>query len=96
MDRHGYTQVVAHATDADRGTDSVLDTLNSGYVRRGNDRLPRQGIRGPWKVRNDYVRDVPMLTRGPIDDGVLQFTSAGTAPDADATGADAVAVPTPK
>jgi cation diffusion facilitator CzcD-associated flavoprotein CzcO len=74
MDRHGYSQAVARATDADRGADSVLGSLNSGYVRRGNDRLPRQGTNGPWKVRNDYLRDAPILRRAAIDDGVLQFS----------------------
>jgi cation diffusion facilitator CzcD-associated flavoprotein CzcO len=75
MDAHGYTQVVVHATADDRGEDSVLGALNSGYVRRGNDRLPRQGRSGPWKVRNDYLRDAPVLRRAPIDDGVLKFSS---------------------
>jgi cation diffusion facilitator CzcD-associated flavoprotein CzcO len=73
LDAHGYTQVVARATDADRSDDSVLGSLTSGYVRRGNDRLPRQGTHGPWKVRNDYLRDAPMLKRSPIADGILQF-----------------------
>jgi cation diffusion facilitator CzcD-associated flavoprotein CzcO len=84
MAAHGYTQVVAYASDEDRGTDSVLNALNSGYVRRANDRLPRQGLRGPWKVRNDYLRDAPILKYAPIDDGVLQFSRAGAreaAPD---------------
>ncbi len=92
MDRHGYTQVVAHATDADRSTDSVLGSLDSGYVRRGNDRLPRQGTHGPWKVRNDYVRDVPVLKLGAINDGILQFSR----PSAAAAGRedDRVEVPT--
>jgi cation diffusion facilitator CzcD-associated flavoprotein CzcO len=75
MDAHGHTQVVVRAGEADRGEDSVLGALDSGYVRRGNDRLPRQGTHGPWKVSNDYLRDVPMLRRAPIDDGVLQFSS---------------------
>jgi cation diffusion facilitator CzcD-associated flavoprotein CzcO len=73
MDAHGYTQAVARARDADRGPDSAMGSLNSGYVRRGNDRLPRQGTHGPWKITNDYRRDRPMLLRAPIDDGVLQF-----------------------
>jgi monooxygenase len=77
MDAHGYSQVVAHATDADRGTGSVLDTLNSGYVQRARDKMPRQGKSGPWKVKNDYLRDIPILRSGPIDDGVLQFSRAG-------------------
>jgi cation diffusion facilitator CzcD-associated flavoprotein CzcO len=73
MSAHGYTEAVARGTDADRGTGTVLDTLEAGYVRRGAGRLPRQGARSPWLVRNDYLRDVPVLRYGPIDDGVLQF-----------------------
>jgi cation diffusion facilitator CzcD-associated flavoprotein CzcO len=80
MAAHGYDQVVARATAADRGTGSVLDALNSGYVRRAADRLPRQGSRAPWLVHNDYVRDVPVLRHAPIDDGVLRFHRAGHAP----------------
>jgi cation diffusion facilitator CzcD-associated flavoprotein CzcO len=76
MDRHGYGTAVAEATEADRGDGSVLDGLNSGYVRRAAGTLPRQGARGPWLVRQDYLRDLPMLRYGAIDDGVLQFTKA--------------------
>jgi monooxygenase len=92
LDRHGYTQAVAHASDADRGDDSVMGALDAGYVRRGNDRLPRQGTRGPWKVRNDYVRDAPVLRMGPINDGILQFSRGAVAePDDSSTGAHASA-----
>ena len=74
MDRHGYRQVVAVATEADRGAGSVLDALNSGYVRRAEGKLPRQGTNGPWVVRQDYLRDVPVLRFGAIDDGILRFS----------------------
>ncbi|MEO9138161.1 MAG: NAD(P)/FAD-dependent oxidoreductase [Jatrophihabitans sp.] len=74
MDEHGWNQVVVHAVDSDRDEGSVLGALNSGYVRRGNDHMPRQGTNGPWKVRHNYLHDAPMLTRKPIDDGVVQFT----------------------
>jgi cation diffusion facilitator CzcD-associated flavoprotein CzcO len=87
MDERGYTQAVARATEADRGPDSVMGALDSGYVRRGNHELPRQGTRGPWKVRNDYVRDAPVLRTGAIDDGVLEFSRGkvdATAGDPDA------------
>jgi cation diffusion facilitator CzcD-associated flavoprotein CzcO len=79
MDRHGYRKAVAHATDADRTEHSVMSALSSGYVRRGNDKLPRQGTNGPWKVTNDYFRDVPVLRRAPVDDGVIQFSTARSA-----------------
>jgi hypothetical protein len=52
----------------------VLSSLDSGYVRRGNDNLPRQGRRPPWRVVNNYLRDAPMMRRGQIDDGNLEFS----------------------
>ena len=76
MQQRGYASAVAYATDADRGVDSVMSALSAGYVRRADGRLPRQGTRGPWKVRNDYVRDAPVLRSGAIEDGVLTFTRA--------------------
>jgi hypothetical protein len=76
MDRRGYTQVVARASAADHGAGSVLDTLNSGYVQRAQATLPRQGAGGPWRVRNDYARDIPVLKYGAIEDGILQFSRA--------------------
>ncbi|MDP9094180.1 MAG: NAD(P)/FAD-dependent oxidoreductase [Actinomycetota bacterium] len=81
MQAHGYSQVVAQASEADRGGVSVLATLNSGYVRRADHALPRQGTRHPWVVLNDYVRDAPMLRYGAIEDGHLVFTAASTRQD---------------
>jgi cation diffusion facilitator CzcD-associated flavoprotein CzcO len=75
MDDYGYTRFVVRATDAERGKGSVLSSLNAGYVRRGDDHLPRQGRHGPWKVRNDYLRDAPMLRRSRVDDGIVQFST---------------------
>jgi cation diffusion facilitator CzcD-associated flavoprotein CzcO len=73
LDAQGYTEVVARARPEDRGAESILNALNSGYVRRGNDKLPRQGIRGPWRVTNNYLRDFGALRFGVIDDGILRF-----------------------
>ena len=54
---------------------SVFDSLRSGYVRRGQDQLPRQGRAAPWRVTHDYLRDREMLLREPVDDGVLGFST---------------------
>jgi hypothetical protein len=75
MSRHGYTCFVAHATAADRSSDSVFGALNAGYLRRGNAVLPRQGTDGVWRIHHNYYHDRRMLRRAPIDDGVLQFSS---------------------
>ncbi|MGH8859669.1 MAG: flavin-containing monooxygenase, partial [Jatrophihabitantaceae bacterium] len=73
MDERGYTRVVPRGSDAVRGKESVLSSLKSGYVRRGDAMLPRQGTEAPWRVLNDYLRDAPMLRRSRIEDGVLEF-----------------------
>jgi cation diffusion facilitator CzcD-associated flavoprotein CzcO len=75
MDSRGATKAVAYADPDERTDGSVLGALNSGYVQRGNDRLPRQGTRNPWRVTNNYLRDAPMLRRAPVDDGILRFST---------------------
>jgi cation diffusion facilitator CzcD-associated flavoprotein CzcO len=56
--------------------ETIFGALSSGYVRRGADRLPRQGHDLPWRVQHDYKRDRVMLKKQPIDDGVLSFRAA--------------------
>jgi hypothetical protein len=34
----------------------LLD-LTSGYIQRAIDQFPRQGDRGPWRVRQNYLLD---------------------------------------
>jgi monooxygenase len=76
MDTNGHA--VATPRDADDCALDIgmFDQLHSGYVKRGNDALPRQGSKHPWKVLMDYERDSKMLLEDPIDDGLLQFDSA--------------------
>jgi cation diffusion facilitator CzcD-associated flavoprotein CzcO len=72
MDREGYA---AATPDARRVTAEhpFLD-LTSGYVQRSMDLMPKQGDRLPWRLHQNYVRDVALLRRGPIDDDVV-FTA---------------------
>jgi cation diffusion facilitator CzcD-associated flavoprotein CzcO len=69
MDRHGHATVTP---DASRVTahHPFLD-LTSGYVQRSMDLMPKQGDRLPWRLHQNYVRDVALLRRGPIDDDVV-------------------------
>ncbi|GAA0805688.1 flavin-containing monooxygenase [Spirilliplanes yamanashiensis] len=57
------------------GTDPLID-LTSGYVLRSAARLPRQGRVTPWRLHQDYARDVRLLRHGPVDDEGLVFTPA--------------------
>lgn len=75
MREKGYTRFVVHAHDSDRSEVSVMGgALSSGYIRRGDAVMPRQGTGGPWKVVNSYFRDRAYLRRSPVEDGVLTFT----------------------
>jgi len=75
MDAHGQDQVVPVADPADRTDVSVMgDSMRSGYIQRGDTVMPRQGKRLPWRIRNDYFRDAPVLRRGAIEDPVLRFS----------------------
>ena len=50
-----------------------LMALDSGYVRRAAAVLPRQGARRPWRVRNNYLTDLPSMLLSRIDDGNVRF-----------------------
>jgi hypothetical protein len=58
--------------------DEPLMNLSSGYVRRAAAVLPRQGARRPWRVRNNYLTDLPTMRLGRIDDGSMRFARART------------------
>jgi monooxygenase len=62
-------------SDATMSTRPVLDHLTSGYVRRAMDRYPKQGDREPWINPQDYAKDKKMFRKGPVDDGVMRFTT---------------------
>jgi cation diffusion facilitator CzcD-associated flavoprotein CzcO len=51
--------------------------LNSGYILRVADKLPKQGSKAPWRLRQNYVLDILNLRHGALDDGVLKFSALG-------------------
>jgi len=73
MDDNGYAVAVPRDLEDSAGSGGILDALQSGYVQRAKHTLPRQGLRGPWKVEMDYGHDCKLLLDDPIDDGALQF-----------------------
>ena len=73
MDARGHRVAVPRDAEGCAEDSSVMDALNSGYVKRAANRLPRQGSKLPWRVLNHYRRDKTMLVDEPIEDGILQF-----------------------
>ena len=49
--------------------------LTSGYIRRSIDRFPKQGSKVPWRLHQNYARDLLMLGRGDVEDGVMEFSN---------------------
>jgi monooxygenase len=76
MDVHGHDTVVPRAPDPSLPTHPFID-LASGYVLRSVELLPRQGDAAPWRLHQNYPRDIGMLRRGPLDDEV-EFSTART------------------
>jgi cation diffusion facilitator CzcD-associated flavoprotein CzcO len=76
MDANGYRAATPHDEEGCSEDVPVMGALNSGYVRRAADRLPRQGSKLPWRVTNHYSRDKEMLLEEPIEDGILEFEPA--------------------
>jgi monooxygenase len=51
----------------------ILD-LMSGYVRRGAAALPKQGARAPYRLYQNYPRDVLQLRYGRVRDRAVRFS----------------------
>jgi len=76
MEENGYAVATPRDVDDSRLDIGIFDTLNSGYVQRAKDTLPRQGSKQPWKVLMDYEKDSKMLLEDPVDEGVVRFDRA--------------------
>jgi monooxygenase len=76
MDAHGYTQVTPRNRDASLETQPFID-LKSGYVLRSLDKFPKQGLKAPWRLYQNYARDILLLRYGSLEDDAIEFTRAG-------------------
>jgi cation diffusion facilitator CzcD-associated flavoprotein CzcO len=75
MNKRGKQICVPHNDDPSVSAEPWLN-LNSGYIQRMADKLPKQGSKMPWKLHQNYVLDILSLKLGPLEDGVMRFPSA--------------------
>jgi cation diffusion facilitator CzcD-associated flavoprotein CzcO len=73
MTAHGYTTVVPRWSAGELPDNPFVD-LASNYVLRSLHEFPKQGTRAPWRLYQNYIRDVILLKRGRIDDPALEFS----------------------
>ncbi len=70
-------QVVTPLAPTDDERLPLLD-LTAGYVQRGLAALPKQGGRAPWRLPQNYPRDLLLMRYGRLADGGVRFSRAGT------------------
>jgi monooxygenase len=78
MDERGYVQCMPRRPDPSVATQPFID-LTSGYVQRSIATFPQQGARAPWRLHQNYARDILLLRRGPIEDEGIEFSSTPAA-----------------
>ena len=77
MDAHGYTRCVPYNRDPSV-TETPFVDFTPGYFLRAMDQLPKQGSKLPWRLHQNYIRDLRLIKRAQLEDGVLEFSgSAG-------------------
>ncbi len=78
MHQHRYQVVLPQAQTKDAKaltqTDTVMGALSSGYVKRAQHELPKQGDIYPWRVTNNYLSDRIMIKHRKIKDDWLRFS----------------------
>ena len=72
MKKHGLAQCTPRNTDASITPRPWVD-FSSSYFQRSLHLFPKQGSRAPWKLYQNYPRDILLLRYGKVDDGVLEF-----------------------
>lgn len=71
MQKHGHDYCVPEPP-ADIETMPLLN-LQSGYIKRAEPYLPRQGTKPPWRTYQNYIKDMMAIRYGKLEDGALKF-----------------------
>jgi monooxygenase len=85
MDAHGYKVATPRVPDLSLAREPFID-LQSGYVLRSLDQLPMQGETHPWRLHQNYARDIRLFKHGPIDDEIEFSRGAAKPGESDQTG----------
>jgi cation diffusion facilitator CzcD-associated flavoprotein CzcO len=78
MDEHGYAYCTPQNRDPSVTTEPFID-FSSGYVLRSIDKFPKQGSKPPWRLYQNYARDIVTLRFGSVEDGAMEFSRAPVA-----------------
>lgn len=76
MKRRGFTTCTPLRNDPTVAEEPFVD-FSSGYIQRAIASFPRQGSKKPWRLYQNYIRDLVMLRWGRLADGTMSFSHAG-------------------
>ena len=73
MKKRGIKQCTPRNADVSITEQPWVD-FSSSYFARAMHLFPKQGSKAPWKLYQNYPKDIMLLRYGKVDDGVLQFS----------------------
>lgn len=82
MDERGHDTVVPVAVP--EMTRRPIMDLASGYAKRGESRLPKQGTSGPWRMAMSYPEDAKALRGAVVDENLVFGSATRTSQEVDA------------
>ncbi|HEX8880561.1 MAG TPA: NAD(P)/FAD-dependent oxidoreductase [Candidatus Acidoferrum sp.] len=74
MQKKGMRQVTPRSRD-ERPAAPFVEGFSSGYIQRAVPYWPKQGSKAPWRVYQNYIRDILSLKFGRIQNGALEFSN---------------------
>ena len=78
MDEIGQRVCTPQNRDPSVTPEPLID-FSSGYVQRAIDSFPKQGSKRPWRLYQNYARDLVLLRHGSVDDA-MEFSDPEPAP----------------
>jgi monooxygenase len=75
MDERGYAYCTPRNRDPSVEPEPMID-FSSGYVQRSIASFPKQGSRRPWRLYQNYAKDIVALRHAPLDDEAMEFSRA--------------------
>ena len=73
MQRKGFRQCTPRIDDPAMERLPWVD-FSSGYIRRAVDKMPKQGAKSPWRLRQNYALDLIGLRFGSVRDKAMVFS----------------------
>jgi cation diffusion facilitator CzcD-associated flavoprotein CzcO len=74
MDRKGYVRVTPRNREQAMPTAAFVEHFSSGYIQRALGQWPKQGLKAPWRVKQNYFADIIGLRYAPIANKALEFS----------------------